>query len=342
MKKLIFALLLCFLSINVSAEQSSAEYIMGEQFTKSLKEVDAKDDSNFTLTERLIKTIDSKNFSIELLRCDGKGSIKGQTGNAMIFKLSYGQKGDDYYIEYSFPEYRDRYDSIYSRYNPCITFVNSDIHKELKQGRRYYYPEGGKRYVDGEDDRRVGYHTIDSSMLRGDPEYERFDHYEEARPEDLTVVKDGIAYILQKGTETGVYAGVSELGSLMADSKSQTLIQERVNKPAFIEKLLLADPSVYEVEHKHWIYGMYQLETYIIEFYSSKRRSDGQISEFLLAYDLKGNLRLIVTEPDKIGLGIGQYLVVGLDNKVDDYNFECIPHFSLQPMNGKNRAKGAK
>lgn len=299
-----------------------------------------------TLTEKLKASIAPGSFRIELLRCDGKGSLEGQTGNAFLHKLSYGQKGsDEYYIEYSFPEYRDRYDSIKSRSNPYIAFVNSELHKELKKERSYTYPEKGKYYVESYVDPAVGYSSVDPlQMLMPyyDPKYLRYDNYEDARPEDLTVVKDGKVYILQKGNETGVYADGTEINGNISDSKTKQLIEERVKKPAIIEQMLLADPNVYEIEFLNKADVIYQAEPYILELWSSKKRSGGQEHKFAFYYDMKGNLRLVMTGEDKIGIGTGLYRVVSFDNLVDEYNFECIPHYALQPLNGKGSAKGAK
>ncbi len=298
-----------------------------------------------TLTEKLKASITPGSFRMELLRCDGKGSLEGQTGNAFLYKLSYGQKNDNYYIEYSFPEYRDRYDSKKSRPNPYITFVNSKMHKELNKERSYTYPEEGKNYVEAFIDPIVGYSSVDPARLLApyyDPKYLRYDNYEDARPEDLTVVKDGIVYILQKGNETGTYANSAEIMGPVNDNKIKQLIEERVKKPAIIEQMLLADPNVYETSFWNQAYVIYQAEPYIMELWSSKKRSSGQEYKFCFYYDLKGNLRLVSTGKDKIGIGTGLYQVVSFDNLVDEYNFDCIPHYALQPLNGKSAAKGAK
>ena len=175
-----------------------------------------------------------------------------------------------------------------------------------------------------------------------DPKYLRYDNYEEARPEDLTVVKDGKVYILQKGNETGVYADSAEINGSINDNKIKQLIDERVKKPAIIEQMLLADPNVYETEFWNQAYVIYQAEPYILELWNSKKRSDGKEHKFAFYYDLKGNLRLVGTGEDKIGIGTGLYRVVSFDTLIDEYNFECIPHYALQPLNGKSAAKGAK
>ena len=295
-----------------------------------------------TLTENLKASITPGSFHMELLRCDGWG-IEGQTGSAIIQKLSYGQKNDDYYIEYSFPEYRDRYDSIKSRFNPYITFVNSELHKELKKERSYTYPENGKYYMNTYVDPIVGFISVgDPFKPIHDGKYLRYDNYEEARPEDLTVVKDSKVYILQKGNEKGVYADIAEINGTVSDKKIQELIDERVKKPAIIEQMLLADNSIYEVRFITKKNAIYLAEPYIIELWTSKNRTTGKERNFNFYYDLQGSLRLVETDEDKIGIGLGLYRVISFDNLVDEYNFECIPHYTLQPLNGKSAAKGAK
>ncbi len=302
MKKVICAFLTCILATNVVSAN--------------------------TLTDKLKSSINPERFRMELLRCDEV--LEGQTGSAISYKLSYGQKGEDYYIDYSFPVYRDRYDVIYSRPNPYITFVNNVLYEQLKRERRYdasnipsiyfYFDENGKPILINEDS-------------------SHFDTYLKVRPEDLTVVRDGIAYILEKGKETGVFANMSEIKQSIAEGKSQKLIDERVIKPSILGKLLMADPSRYQVKFAGAAKAIYQTKAYITETFVSKNLSDGKEVKFTLFYDMKGNLSL-VSEGDRLGTNL--HRVVSFDQNIRDYNFECIPHFTLKPLNGKNAAKGAK
>lgn len=282
-----------------------------------------------TLTDKLKASITPERFRIELLRCDEAAG--GQTGSAVAYKLSYGQKGEDYYIEYSFPEYKDRYDAVATRPNPFLFFVNNSIHEQIKKERRYDKTFVNTTYGEYGKDGEIHFYS--------DPEFSRFDTYLKTRPEDLTVIKEGRAYVLQKGPETGVYADLAEINRSVSDGNSQKIIEERINKPPVLERLLLADPNRYKVTHVQTDKVIYQAEAYTSEMYETKRLSDGKEMDFLLLYDKAGNLRLI---SENRHTSSDLYRVVSLDQQIDEYNFECIPHYTLQPMKGTSAAKGAK
>ena len=282
-----------------------------------------------TLTDKLKASITPDRFRIEFLRCDEAAG--GQTGSAITYKLSYGQKGDDYYVEYTFPEYRDRYDSIGSRFNPHLFFVNNSIHEEIKKGRSYSKMFVDTEYADFDENGSLHFYS-DSSATR-------FDTYLKTRPEDLTVVKDGKAYVMEKGTETGVYIDLSDAYRSVSDGKVSKIIEDRVFKPPVLEKLLLADPGRYQISFVGSAKAIYQFDAYTAEIYTSKKAADKVESTFTLFYDSAGNLRL-VSEGKRPGENL--YRVISFDRDIDEYNFECIPHYALQPMKGSNAAKGAK
>ncbi len=282
-----------------------------------------------TLTDKLKASISPDRFRIEFLRCDE--AAQGQTGSAITYKLSYGQKGEDYYVEYTFPEYRDRYDAVATRPNPYLTFVCNSIHEQIKKGRSY-----NKMFVEttyGEYDKDGEIHFYE------DANFSRFDTYLKTRPEDLTVVKGGKAYVLEKGPETGVYVDMSGIRRVTLDGNSQKLIEERINKPPVVERLLFADPNKYKITHVQTDKVIYQAEAYTAEMYETIRISDSKEMDFVLLYDKTGNLRL-VSEHRHTNRDL--YRVISLDQEIDEYNFECIPHYILQPMKGTSAAKGAK
>lgn len=280
-------------------------------------------------TEKLKASITPDRFRIEFLRCDE--AVDGQTGSAISYKLSYGQKGEDYYIEYTFPEYRDRFDGVGTRPNPYLTFVCNSIHEQIKKGRRYNNMFVKPEYIEFDEQGQTHFFS--------DPSFSRFDTYLKTRPEDLTIVKEGKAYVLEKGPETGVYIDMSEINRGISNGSSKKLIEECVSKPPVVERILLADPAKYKATHVQTDKVIYQAEAYTAEMYETTRLADGKEMDFLLLYDEAGNLRLVSENRHR---NRDLYRVVSLDQQIDEYNFDCIPHYTLQPMKGTNAAKGAK